>query len=82
MMHQRQFDVRNYLDDILGIDVPSKIDASFDALCHLLHDLGFEISQKKLERPSTQLDSLGIIVDTKEFTVSIPPKNVRNIGHL
>ena len=82
MMRRRQFDAINYIDDILGIDLPSKIDASFDALCPLQHDLGFEISQKKLERLSTQLNCLGIIVDTKEFTVSIPPKNTRNFGHV
>ena len=50
-MHQRQFDVINYIDDILGIDLQSKIDASFDALCHLLHKLGFEISEKSLSLP-------------------------------
>ena len=58
MMRQRQFDVINYIDDILGIDVPSKIETSFDALQHLLQ-------------------VLGIIVVTKEFTVSIPTPNIQ-----
>ena len=40
-MHQHQYDVINYIDDILGIDLLSKIDASFDALRHLLQELGF-----------------------------------------
>ena len=34
IMRQHHYDFINYIDDILGIDVPSKIDASFDALCH------------------------------------------------
>ena len=47
-MRQRQFDVINYIDDILGIDLPSIIDTSFDTLCHLLQKLGFQISVKNL----------------------------------
>ena len=77
MMCQCQFDVINYIDDILGIDIPSKIDASFDALCHLLHALGFEISVKELEKPATLLNCLGIIVDTRNFTLSIPPQKCK-----
>ena len=77
MMHQRQFDIINYIDDILGINVPSKIDASFDTLRHLLYALGFEISVKKLEKLNTRLNCLGVIVHTKKFTLSIPPKNAR-----
>ena len=31
----------NYIDDILRIDIPDKIDASFDTLLWLLKDIGF-----------------------------------------
>ena len=68
MMRQHHFDVINYIDDILWIDVPSKIDASFDALHYLLHVLGFDNSLKKLESPCTCLNCLGILVDTEKFT--------------
>ena len=79
MLHRHQFDVVNYIDYILGIDIPSKIDASFDGMCHLLHVLGFNISLKKLERTSTHLNCLGILVDTENFTVSkTSPKNRTN----
>ena len=78
-MHQRNYDVINYIDDILGIDLPSKIDTSFDALCHLLPELGFQISKKKLEPPTTALNCLGIMIDTKTFTISIPPAKLKEI---
>ena len=80
IMRQRQFDVINYIDDILGIDVPSKIDASFDALRHILADLGFQISQKKLQAPTTHLNCLGIVVDTLNFTLSVPPDKLQEIS--
>ena len=58
MMRQRQYDVTNYIDDILGIDLPSKIDASFNALCKLLEDLGLQISHKRLHAPTICLNCL------------------------
>ena len=79
IMCQRNYDVINYIDDIVGVDLPSKIDASFDALCHLLPELGFQISKKKLEPPTTALNCLGIMIDTKTFTMSIPPAKLKEI---
>ena len=79
MMRQRQFGVINYIDDIFGIDLPIIPVASFDTLHHLLHDIGFDISLKKLERPSTRLNCLGILIDAENFTVSIPPEKIKQI---
>ena len=55
-MRQRHYDVINYIDDILGIGLPSQIDASFDALRQLLQDLGLQVSEKKLESPTNCLN--------------------------
>ena len=74
-MCQKIYDVMNYIDDMLGIDIPSKIDTSFDALQCLLKDLGFEISIKMLMAPTTSMNCLGIIVDTINFPLAIPDKN-------
>ena len=79
MMCRHHYDVINYIDDILGIDLPSKIDASFDALRQLLEDLGFQISQKKLQAPTTCLNCLGILVNTEDFTVSVPVSKLQEI---
>ena len=79
MMRQRGHDVINYIDDILGIDLPSRVDASFDALSSLLERLGFEISQNKLIKPSTCVNCLGVLVNTKDFTLSVPPQKLQEI---
>ena len=78
-MHRQTYDVINYIYDILGIDLPSRIDTSFDALRSLLPRLGFEISQKKLVTPTTCINCLGILVNTKEFTLAIPPEKLQEI---
>ena len=79
IMRQKGYDVMNYIDDILGIDVPSKIDASFDALQSLLQELGFEISKKKLVAPTTSMNCLGIMVDTVNFTLAILQAKMQEI---
>ena len=79
MMRQRDFDVINYIDDILGIELPSRVDASFDALSALLNHLGFEISYNKLVKPATCVNCLGILVNTENFTLSIPDDKLHEI---
>ena len=79
IMRQRHYDVINYIDDILGIGLPSQIDASFDALRQILRQLGLQVSEKKLENPTTCLNCLGILIDTETFTMSIPPQKFREI---
>ena len=76
MMRRRHFNVINYIEDILAIDVPSKIQASFDTLRQLLDVLRFDISLKKLEKPSTRLNCVGILVDTDKFTLLIPAEKL------
>ena len=51
LMQQCHFDVINYINDIIGIDVSSRIDASSYALCSLLDTLGLTVSEKKLVHP-------------------------------
>ena len=45
----------------------------------MLLDLGFLISHSKLVSPTTCCNCLGIIVDTKEYTLSIPHHKLKEI---
>ena len=74
IMCQRHYDVINYIDDILGIGLPSQIDTSFDALRQILRELGLQISDKKLESPTTCLNCLDRLINTETFTMSMPPQ--------
>ena len=49
------FYTMSYVDDLLGVQVPSKAYDSFNATRHLLDDLNIPISEAKLTCPTTKL---------------------------
>ena len=69
----------NYLDDLIYCGLPSTIDQAYDCLIRLLGDLGLDISWKKLHPPSTQAVCLGILFDTINRSISIPPDKLQEI---
>ena len=81
-MAQKGFSVTNYIDDIIGHSVVSKSHDSFKTLRGLLLELGFDISENKVVEPATKVTCLGVDIDTVQFTVSITPKNYRNIDRM
>ena len=78
-MRRRGYDVINYMDDFIGLGVPSVARASFDALRILLRQLGLDVSQKKLIAPSTKAVCLGVEIDTVNHTISIPQEKLTKI---
>ena len=79
IMRQRNFDVNNYMEDVIGIDVSSKISDSFITLQDLLQSLGFELSAKEIVNPTRKMNCLGIMVDREKFTTSIPHEKLQEI---
>ena len=79
MMKSKGYDVINYIDDVIGFGTLSIAKPSFDTLQELLQKLGFDISLEKLVEPTTKVTCLGVEVDTKEFTISVPSEKLTNI---
>ena len=79
IMRQEGHSIWNYIDDFLCVSVPSKIVKTFTRLQSLLSELGLSISTKKLVPPSTRVTCLGIVVDTVEFSTSIPVEKLQVI---
>ena len=69
----------NYIDDLIYCGLPSKIHESYQFLVNLLHELGLDISQKKLQPPDTKVTCLGIEFDTINRTMSIPSQKLSEI---
>ena len=72
----------NYIDDLIYTGLPSQMDASFNFLKNLLVDLVLDISPKKLVPPSTLVTCLGILIDSINKTISIPPEKLAEITQL
>ena len=77
IMKQEGHSIWNYIDNFLCISLPSKIGKTYTRLQELLSELGLSVSAKKLVPPSTNVTCLGIVVDTTEFTVSIPVEKLQ-----
>ena len=68
MLHY-QFEVTNYTDNVIGIDLASGINDSFEVHKNSLQNIGFELSKKRMI-PS-KMNCLGIMVDTKNLKTNI-----------
>ena len=74
-------DLYNYINDLIYVGLPSKIDTAFKFLTSVLAELGLEVSSKKLVAP-TSVICLGILIDSHDRTVSIPCKKLGEIVDL
>ena len=72
----------NYIDNLIYTGLPSQMDASFNFLKKLLVELGLDISPQKLVPPSTSVTCLGILINSIQKTISIPPEKLAEITHL
>ena len=81
-MCQCDINVINYIDDFLGYGTPSVARKSFDALFNVMTQLGLTVSEKKLVEPTTRAVCLGILIDTVQGTVAIPPQKLEVIKQM
>ena len=79
MMRQRGYVMVDYIDDYVGMGVPSVAWASYNVLTELMGELGLTISEKKLVPPSMQVTCLGVLIDTVKGTLSIRPEKLQDI---
>ena len=79
VMQRNGFTVVNYIDDFVGIGVPSVMQASYHFLLAFLKRLGLDVSEKKLEHPGTKAVCFGVEIDTVKRTISIPQEKLLNI---
>ena len=73
------YNLINYLDDFGGVKKPSKANEAFAQLGTLLSDLGVQEATQKAEAPSTNMEFLGIHLDTVSMTMSIPSQKMSEI---
>ena len=74
IMTSRNYDIINYVVDVIGFKLPSRSNDAFQYLQDLLKKLGFSLNEKKIVSPQTKVSCLGVEVDTVNFTVTVPPE--------
>ena len=79
MMTSRSHKITNYIDNLIGFGALSQAHESYKTLVSILHELGFQISLKKLVTPTTHATCLGVEVDTVNFTLAVPQDKLAEI---
>ena len=64
IMSKHNYNIINYIDDLIGFGLPSTVHSSFKYLCGFLEKLGLTISTKKLVPPSTLVTCLEVQINT------------------
>ena len=79
VMQRRGAAVFNYVDDTVGCGRGPDVHEDCEFLLNLLSRLGFPISTSKLVRPTTSCVCLGIVVNTKDKTLSVTEDKLHEI---
>ena len=68
-----------YVDDVIGIGLPVQAKEGFNFMQNLLKDLNFPISNSKLVTPTEEAVCLGIVINARKQTVSVPQVKLKEI---
>ena len=69
-----------YLDDFYGAECPSLADNAFATLQFIFDTLGLASSPEKDSPPAFVMVSLGILVNSKDFTLRVPESRLRELS--
>ena len=67
----------DYIDNCVGMGVPSVTWESYEAMTDLMQEPGLAISSKKLVPPEMQVTYLGILINTLKVLLPFPQKNLQ-----
>ena len=77
---QKSFHIVNYSDDLGGVESTlERAQRSFLGIADLLLDLGLKESKSKAIAPSTEMTYLGVMFNTKNMTMSVPPDKLTEL---
>ena len=77
---QAGFSADVHLDDFYGAECPSLADNAFATLQSILDTLGLASSPEKDSPPAFEMVCLGILVNTKDFTLRVPESRLRELS--
>lgn len=78
-MSDMGYDVSNFVDDFMGIELLSEVFQAYGTLKRLLKDLGVSEAVDKAVPPSYTVEFLGILFNLLDLTMAIPDEKVEEI---
>lgn len=75
----RKAHVLVYLDDFGGAELSGKAKVSFHHLGRVLEDFGLEEAPEKAVPPTSRMDWLGIVFDTKDWSMALKPGKLNEL---
>ena len=72
LAHKNGYVTYCYVDDVIGLGLNPTATEGFHYMKNLLEELNFPISSSKLVEPSIEVTCLGIVINARRQTVSIP----------
>ena len=74
-IHQQlEYFLLNYVDDFLGIEFRSRVEAAHSMLVRLMNDIGVQRLVKKSVPPMQELDFVGTLVNSSAMTLGVTPQ--------
>ncbi len=71
IMKEEGYSCVNYQDDFIGVELSTISEEAFLVLDNILHKLGLIEKKSKAVNPGTLIDCLGVLLNTKDLTMSI-----------
>ena len=80
MMRQYGYTIIDYIDNYIGVGIPSVVNASYESLLQHKEHLGLTVSDKKLVPPVTCITCFGILINLVHGTIEIPADKLQQIN--
>ena len=76
---QLEYFLLNYVDDFVGAELETRIWEAYQALTHILEEIGVETAKDKVVPPTTRLEFLSITFDSINMTMEISQEKLAEI---
>ena len=81
IMNNLGYYLLNYVDDLIGCEIPRVVYDAYNCLLELLQALGLPISIEKLCIPQTEVPCLGILVNIVKYSLSLTTEKLVEVKH-
>ena len=79
ILHELGLSIDVYIDDFYGAETPELAEASFLRMSHLFNELGLLASPDKDTPPTHEMICLGIQINTRDMTLTVPDFRLREL---